>query len=665
MGCCTRAHFAVFGGFTPGMWDSAPPPHSSANLLSAKEHCPRKSITYSPRALGADSVSDRRFRANVRTFSVHSLRPACPLSVSTSPDNAEPLPASTPGNHPAPPEEGYTKKVLRGSFWMFATTIATRIGSFAAQIFLAYWLTKNDFGLSGVALGLSGIAAFLRDGGVRQILLKHHSDHARLLGPCFWMALGFNITLALVLTAMAWPSAAIYNEPRLAWMLIIIGWSIPLGTPGGILTTKLLADMRYRENAQIMTLSAMTRYVSSVAFAYAGFGPFSFVFPNILCALVENILAIRTCKDRPWRSPPGFSMWWDLFSRSKWALLAIIGISGMNQGPSAAIGLAAPFEVVGIYTFTFLIVIQVASLLSTNINQVLVPVFTRLAEDKERKRAAVLRTLRQVSLIATFVSLGLAATYRPFEAGIWGNKWVATVLPVQIIGASYAISVLLCISLAVQQARGQFRAWGVGLVLLAIGTMGSAYLGALYGSHDLRQAIFLASVSPSYWSLVAERVAWSAVYIAIATAIFGVAGGLLHLIVALKPLGVGRREVVFNAVRVWSLGLVAGAATIWIDDALALPFRSAFQPLSRFISPGAAQSISELALFVVIGIVFCILYALLIRIFFAGALVEGVQMIPTRFRSKFASALLLRDIDHAATATPPPPPTPPTTATSP
>lgn len=579
--------------------------------------------------------------------------------MSTSPDNAEPLPASIPGNETAPPDGGYAKKVLRGSFWMFVTTIATRIGSFAAQIFLAYWLTKNDFGLSGVALGLSGIAAFLRDGGVRQILLKHHADHATLLGPCFWMAMAFNIVLALMLTAIAWPSAAIYNEPRLAWMLIIIAWSIPLGTPGGILITKLLADMRYRENAQIMTLSAMTRYISSVAFAYAGFGPFSFVFPNILCALVENILTIRACKDRPWRSPPCFHMWWDLFSRSKWALLAIIGIAGMNQGPSAAIGLAAPFEVVGIYTFTFLIVIQVASLLSTNINQVLVPVFTRLAEDKERKRAAVLRTLRQVSLIATFVSLGLAATYRPFEAGIWGNKWVATVLPVQIIGASYAITVLLCISLAVQQARGQFRAWGIGLVLLAIGTMGSAYVGALYGRRDLSQAIFLACVSPSYWALVAERVAWSAVYVAIATAVFGVAGGLLHLIVALKPLGVGRREVVFNAVRVWSLGLVAGAATIWIDDALAPFFRSAFAPLARLTNSGIALSVSELALFVVTGIAFCIFYALLIRFFFAGALSEGIQMIPARFRGKVAAALLLRDFEPAS------PSTPPTASTSP
>ncbi|MBS0190997.1 MAG: oligosaccharide flippase family protein [Phycisphaerales bacterium] len=541
---------------------------------------------------------------------------------------ASSAPSSVQG---APSDGGYAKKVVKGSFWMVVTTVITRIGSFIAQIFLAMWLSKNDFGLCGVALGLSGIASFLRDGGVRQILLKHHDEHSVLLGPCFWMATAFNVTLALLLTAIAWPSAELYNEPRLAWMLVIIAWSIPLGTPGGILITKLLADMRYRDNAQIQTVSAATRYLSSVAFAFAGFGPFSFVLPNILCALVENIMALRYCSDRPWRSGPNAGIWLDLFNRSKWALLAIIGIAGMNQGPSASIGLAAPFEVVGIYTFTFLIVVQVASLLSTNINQVLVPVFTRLADEPDRKRAAVLRTLRQVSLVATFVSLGLAATYRPFEAAVWGQKWSATILPVQIMGASYAINVLLCISLAVQQARGQFRAWGIGLVLLAIGAMGSTYLGALYGRADLTQATVAAVISPAFVPYLTEQVAMSGIYVAVAAAAFTVTASFLHLVIALKPLGVGRREVVLNAVRVWSLGLVAGALTVWFDHVIAPTARALGASLiaqARF-----SQIITELFLFGVSGVVFCFCYALLTRFFFAHALEEGLQMVPARYRS--------------------------------
>lgn len=549
-------------------------------------------------------------------------------------------PPTEPSNA-APGKGGYASAALKGSFWMIVNTVVTRIGSFIAQIFLAWWLTKYDFGLSGVAIALSGIASVLRDGGVRQILLKDHHDHDRLLGPCFWMAMAFNITLAVLLTFIAWPAATLYGDKLLIPMLLVIAWAIPLGTPGGILLTKLLADMRYRENASVMTASAMTRYLSSIAFAYMGFGPLSFALPNILCALVENAMAWHYSRQTPWAQSPHPGMWWPLFLRSRWALVAILGISGMNQGPGAAIGLAAPFEVVGVYTFTFLIVVQVGSLLSTNINQVLVPVFTRLAEDEERKRAAVLRTLRQIMVLATLMSIGLAVTFRPFEALVWAEKWAVSVLPVQIVGAGYAVNVLIAISLAVQQARGQFRAWGLGLISLAIGTMGSAYLGAWYAQPQLTRAITAAMISPGARDQLDDAVRYSSVCIAIATAGFGVASSLIHVAVALKPLGVSRRSVLTNSVRVWVLGLIAGAATIVLDQRLEVPTHQLVA--GWFADPRMIRFVAEGFLFGVSGCLFVVLYAGLIRLLMPDTLRESLQIVPGRVRGPAARFLGLAE----------------------
>lgn len=551
--------------------------------------------------------------------------------------DSEPQPSRSPADSG---KGGYASAALKGSFWMIVNTILTRIGSFVAQIFLAWWLTKYDFGLSGVAIALSGIASVLRDGGVRQILLKDHHDHGRLLGPCFWMAMAFNITLAVLLTLIAWPAADLYNDQLLIPMMLLIAWAIPLGTPGGILLTKLLADMRYRENASVMTASAATRYVSSIAFAYMGFGPLSFALPNILCSLVENVMAWHYCRQRPWVQAPHPNMWWTLFLRSRWALVAILGISGINQGPGAAIGLAAPLEVVGVYTFTFMIVVQVGSLLSTNINQVLVPVFTRLADDEDRKRAAVLRTLRQIMVLATMMSVGLAVTYRPFEAMFWKEKWIVSVLPVQIVGMGYAVNVLIAISLAVQQARGQFRAWGLGLISLAIGTMGSAYLGAWYAQPQLTKAITAAMISPSCREFLDDAVRHSSICIAVATAGFGVLSSLVHVAVALKPLGVSRRSVLTNAVKVWILGLLAGFAAIALDYRLEVPVRT----LITSALPGfpLAGFLAEAILFAIAGSFFVAINVGLIRLLTPDTLRESVQIIPARFRAPAARFLALQ-----------------------
>lgn len=575
-------------------------------------------------------------------------------AVTTSPNNAEAPPVADPTPAPAPsPNQsgGYAKKVVHGSIWMIANTIASRVGSFASQIFLAWWLTKSDFGIVGIALAISGLVSVLRDGGIRQILLKRHTEHDKLLGPCFWMALAFNIVLAILLTLASFPFSRLYGDARLIPLLAIIGWSIPLGTVSGVLLTKLTADMRYRESASVITTSAMIRYITSVIFAYMGFGALSFVLPNILCALAENALTYYFARYRPWLHSPHPNQWWGLFLSSRWALLASLGIAGMNQGPSGMIGLAAPVEVVGIYTFASLIVIQIGILLSTNINWVLVPVFTRLADDEHRKRAAVLRTLRQLSLVATFISLGLAVTYRPLESLVWREKWASSILPVQIMGAGYAINVLLSISLAIQQARGQFRAWGIGLILLAVGTMASAYVGTLIGKPELDKAIAFALCSPTFWPYVAERMWISSIFIALTIAGFGVCASLLHLVVALKPLGVGRREVVKNALFVWSVGLLAGALTIAVDALVGAPLRDA---LSHHFGADAGVSIAEVFLFGATGIFYCAVFAILVRTVLPEALLETIQMFPGRWRALAANIFRI----ELTPASPAPSPTP-------
>jgi hypothetical protein len=233
----------------------------------------------------------------------------------------------------------------------------------------------------------------------------------------------------------------------------------------------------------------------------------------------------------------------------------------------------------------------------------------------------------------------LAVTFRPFEALVWTEKWAVSVLPVQIVGAGYAVNVLIAISLAVQQARGQFRAWGLGLISLAIGTMGSAYLGAWYAQPQLTRAISAAMISPGARELLDDAVRYSSVCIAVATAGFGVLSSLVHVAVALKPLGVSRRSVLTNAVKVWVLGLIAGTATIVLDQRLETPTHQIVS--GWFTDARLICFVAEGLLFGVAGCLFLVLFTGLIRLLTPDTLRESLQIVPGRLRGTAARFLHL------------------------
>ena len=79
------------------------------------------------------------------------------------------------------------------------------------------------------------------------------------------------------------------------------------------------------------------------------FGPFSFVLPNIPVPWSRTSWhGFGTAPTgRGDRAPTRHLA--RTCSTDPWALLAIIGIAGDEPGSGASIGLAAPFEVVGIY----------------------------------------------------------------------------------------------------------------------------------------------------------------------------------------------------------------------------------------------------------------------------------------------------------------------------
>jgi O-antigen/teichoic acid export membrane protein len=484
--------------------------------------------------------------------------------------------------------------VARGSAWMILNTVATKGLSLLAQLALAAILSEHDFGVYAIAISVSMFATILRDGGVRQVLIQRSAQYQTLLGPVFWMAMCLNLLTAGLLAAAAPLAARAYGEPIIAPMLWMIAASIPLGTPGATLGARLNIDLRFRAIAAVQAASSLVRYTGSVGLALAGAGPLSFVLPLPVVALVEWGLSWWFNRERLWSRPPRPSMWPGFLSAGACVLLATFAVGIINMGNYMAVGLVVPQVVVGVYFFAYQIVMQVGVLIGANMNQVLFPALVKITADPERLRMALRRSIRQLMLLSAPLGMALVPAFPHLERLIWGGRWQAADLPVQVIAIFYPLVVILAVAHAALQAWGHFRRLALLSLLQAAGMIASGLVAAwLNGSAAV---IALASSA----------------YIAIST--------LLLLAAALRGAGLGLRAVLASALPAWTLGLVASAAALAASTGL-----DAAAPLS----PERVRALLHL---VISGGVFAATFLTLARSIMPRHLREALLVVPDQFR---------------------------------
>lgn len=507
---------------------------------------------------------------------------------------SEPVGSSTD----APGTEALGRTALRGGAWTISIAAATRIASLAAQIILGWLLSERDFGLYALAISVAAVASSLRDGGVRQLLVQRATEYSSLVGPAFWMAGALNLATGLALAAAAPLLARQFEEPALVTMLLLIALAQPLGTPAAILTARLTIDLRFAAVALVPGIAGVLRYAATIALALAGMGPLSFVMPLPFVALIEWALARRLHRERLWSRAPEPRRWGALLAQSGWLLVGSLGISLLNLGAYAAIKPFAGTEVVGLYFFAFQAVTQIGMVLSANVAIVLFPVLSRMAGDVPRQRAAVLRSLRQLMLLAALACLGLAAAYPAIESWAWQGKWASAAPAVLLIGMFYPMNVMLAVALSVQQARGQFRQWGLGLIAVSAVSLASAAAGA--------------------------AATGTATGVAAVTGVTSFAITLVYLFATLRTLDIGPAAILRATLPAWALGVVAAAASLGIDQLAS----SALHPAARTL---------------IVGTLFVAAFAALVRIALPGHLLDTLSLAPARVRPLALTLLGLRD----------------------
>jgi PST family polysaccharide transporter len=347
-------------------------------------------------------------------------------------------------------------RAVSGGFVTVSAQAAKFTLNFLAAAVLARLLSPRDFGLVGMVLGVTALVSVFTQLGLSIATIQRDKITQAQVSNLFWINVGFSGILAMVTAGLAPLTAAFYHDPRVKGIMLALSVTFLLTGSTVQHQALLTRQMRFPMLAVIDVTSSFVGFGLACVMAWRGFSYWSLVAQQL--ATTGGAL-IMTWLISGWRPnlPSRNSGVKPLISFG--AHLSIADFIGQFSVNTDSILLGRFFGAVplGLYTRANVLLARPIQQVITPINNVLIPVLSRLQGDPERYRRSYMRAYGTLALIVFSFSAMCLALARPLVLVILGPKWSAAI-PLFAVFTLVAVSTPLssiCSWIYESQGRGK------------------------------------------------------------------------------------------------------------------------------------------------------------------------------------------------------------------
>jgi PST family polysaccharide transporter len=159
----------------------------------------------------------------------------------------------------------------------------------ATTVLLARLLSAGDFGLQGMAAVLIGFLGLFSDGGLGAATVQRLEVTEEQVSTLFWINLAVGGALAAFSAALAPLLVAFYGEPRLYWIIVVLGVAFVFGGLTAQHRAMIMRNMRFATLAKIDVLSLATSSGVGIILALLGWNYWALVAMWVVNAIVGAV----------------------------------------------------------------------------------------------------------------------------------------------------------------------------------------------------------------------------------------------------------------------------------------------------------------------------------------------------------------------------------------
>lgn len=351
-------------------------------------------------------------------------------------------------------EESLKHKTKKGIYWTFFNMFATNGLSFIVGIIMARLLSPSDYGITALPAVFMAVANIFINAGFATAMIRKAELKEEDLSTAFIYSTAVGITCYMILFFCAPLIADFYNVPVLIPLLRVTAltfiWS-PLSIPQNIIMQRKLD---FKTPTKIAITTNIIGSIIGISLAYMGYGLWSLVASGVVSSISTVILtwfAVRWLPTTGW-SKDSFKYLWDF--GNKMMASALLDTVYCNIAP-IIIGKYYSTADLGVYNRAQNYVNLIAKQGTGVIQKVTFPVLSKLQSDDE----ALERNYRKMLKVSAFVLFPvmtlLAALAKPFIIILVTEKWIGSVILLQLLCFDFMWYPIHAINLNLLQVKGR------------------------------------------------------------------------------------------------------------------------------------------------------------------------------------------------------------------
>lgn len=345
-------------------------------------------------------------------------------------------------------------KSIHGIIWSAIERFSLQGVHFLTGIVLARLLSPSDFGMIGMLSIFMSVSQTLIDCGFSNALIRQKNATESDYGTAFIINFSISV-LAFGSLFIAAPFVAdFYNMPDLQSIMRVFSVTLIINALFAVHRARLTKNVDFKTQSKVSLTAAVISGVLGITLAYKGFGVWSLVYQSICSAAINFLMMLAMVR---WFPKPVFNKdsFHALFGFGSKLLIASLISSIYSNLYNMVIGKRYSASDLGYYTRAD----SLGNLPSQNVAGILYrvtfPILSQLQDDRERLRSIYIKYL-QISCFAVFpIMMGLAALAKPIIVLMLGEKWMPSVLLLQILCFGLMLDPICNINLNLLYVKGR------------------------------------------------------------------------------------------------------------------------------------------------------------------------------------------------------------------
>jgi O-antigen/teichoic acid export membrane protein len=357
---------------------------------------------------------------------------------------------------------------IRGVAWNLAQNLVGRLLGLAVVAVLSRLLAREAFGEVAIALAVITVGDQLVGLGYAEFITQREDLTAEHLDTAFWLNLLLGGIVTLVIAATAPIIATEFDSPQIAPIVRWLSLNVAIRSLTVVPTQLLSRRFEFRTLSVRSLIAIAVGGAAGIVGALAGMGVFAIVLQIIVADIASALILWRATEWRPrWRFDTKCV---GQLTRFGGPVLAATLLNVVSRRIDALIvGGALDMDRLGTYSMAqrpFQVANQV---LNKSGDAVALAALSRLADDPDRRRAAVYRAVELTAALCFPLYALLALTASPLIVVLFGAKWVDS-SPVLVIFAISGLPISLSyLHASAIKSSGQTRLYlFIHIVLVAV-----------------------------------------------------------------------------------------------------------------------------------------------------------------------------------------------------